>query len=90
MFGQIMVLRMFREKQVPTQICVNDFMVLKAAPPQIATAEQLDEFVRAIRGVVELAELSPAFSGPKHPEWPAGQSTSKTANDADPVNDLCQ
>jgi hypothetical protein len=37
------------------------FMVLKAAPPLIVTAEQLDEFVWAIRGVVELAEMSPAF-----------------------------
>jgi hypothetical protein len=27
----------------------------------IVTAEQLDEFVRAIRHVVELAETSPAF-----------------------------
>jgi len=36
-------------------------MVLKAAPPLIVTAEQLDEFVRAIREVAELAETSPAF-----------------------------
>jgi hypothetical protein len=36
-------------------------MVLKAAPRLIVTAEQLDEFVRAIREVVELAETSPAF-----------------------------
>ena len=61
MFGQIMVMRMFREKRILTQICGNNFMVLKAAPPLIATAEQLDEFVRAIREVVELAETSPAF-----------------------------
>ena len=61
MFGQIMVMRMFREKRILTQICGNNFMVLKAAPPLIVTAEQLDEFVRAIREVVELAETSPAF-----------------------------
>ena len=61
MFGQIMVMRMFREKRILTQICGNNFMVLKAAPPLIVTAEQLDEFVQAIRGMVELAETSPAF-----------------------------
>jgi ornithine--oxo-acid transaminase len=61
MFGQIMVMRMFREKGILTQICGNNFMVLKAAPPLIVTEEQLDEFVRAIREVVELAETSPAF-----------------------------
>jgi ornithine--oxo-acid transaminase len=61
MFGQIMVVRMFREKRTLTQICGNNFMVLKAAPPLIVTAEQLDEFVQAIRDVVDLAETSPAF-----------------------------
>jgi ornithine--oxo-acid transaminase len=61
MFGQIVVMRMFREKQILTQICGNNFMVLKAAPPLIATVEQLDGFVRAIREVVQLVETSPAF-----------------------------
>src|ERR1700686_2746582 len=61
MFGQIVVMRMFREKGMLTQICGNNFMVLKAAPPLTATSEQLDEFVRAIRDVVEMAQTSPAF-----------------------------
>jgi ornithine--oxo-acid transaminase len=61
MFGQIVVMRMFREKKMLTQICGNNFMVLKAAPPLTATSEQLDEFVRAIRDVVEMAQTSPAF-----------------------------
>jgi ornithine--oxo-acid transaminase len=61
MFGQITVMRMFREKRILTQICGNNFMVLKAAPPLIVADEQLDEFVGAIREVVELAETSPAF-----------------------------
>jgi ornithine--oxo-acid transaminase len=61
MFGQIVVMRMFREKGMLTQICGNNFMVLKAAPPLTATSEQLDEFVRAIRDVVEMAQSSPAF-----------------------------
>jgi ornithine--oxo-acid transaminase len=61
MFGQIVVMRMFREKGFLTQICGNNFMVLKAAPPLMVTSEQLDEFVDAIRDVVELAQTSPAF-----------------------------
>jgi ornithine--oxo-acid transaminase len=61
MFGQIVVMRMFREKGILTQICGNNFMVLKAAPPLMVTSEQLDEFVNAIRDVVELAQTSPAF-----------------------------
>ena len=61
MFGQIVVMRMFREKSILTQICGNNFMVLKAAPPLMVTAEQLDEFVEGICGVVEMAQTSPSF-----------------------------
>jgi ornithine--oxo-acid transaminase len=61
MFGQIIVMRMFREKNILTQICGNNFMVLKAAPPLVVTEEQLDEFVAAIRSVVEMAHTSAAF-----------------------------
>jgi ornithine--oxo-acid transaminase len=61
MFGQIVVMRMFREKNILTQICGNNFMVLKAAPPLVVTEEQLDEFVAAIREVMELAHTSTAF-----------------------------
>lgn len=61
MFGQIIVMRMFREKRILTQICGNNFMVLKARPPLIVTDEQLDEFVQAIRDVVELTDTSPTF-----------------------------
>jgi ornithine--oxo-acid transaminase len=61
MFGQIVVMRMFREKGILTQICGNNFMVLKAAPPLMVTSEQLDEFVEAIRDVVEMAQTSLTF-----------------------------
>ena len=61
MFGQILVMRMFREKNILTQICGNNFMVLKAAPPLVVSREQLDEFVAAIRSVVELAHTSMSF-----------------------------
>ena len=61
MFGQIVVMRMFREKGILTQICGNNFMVLKAAPPLMVTEGQLDEFVEGIRDVIEMAQTSPAF-----------------------------
>jgi ornithine--oxo-acid transaminase len=61
MFGQILVMRMFREKGILTQICGNNFLVLKAAPPLMVTSAQLDEFVEGICGVVEMAQTSPAF-----------------------------
>jgi ornithine--oxo-acid transaminase len=61
MFGQVMVMRMLREKNFLTQICGNNFMVLKAAPPLVISEAYLDEFVGAIREVVALADSAPAF-----------------------------
>jgi ornithine--oxo-acid transaminase len=61
MFGQVLVMRMFREKNILTQICGNNFMVLKAAPPLVVREEHLNEFVSALRTVVELADSSPSF-----------------------------
>ena len=61
MFGQVIVMRMFREKNILTQICGNNFMVLKAAPPLVVSETELDEFVNAIRDVVELADTSVSF-----------------------------
>ena len=61
MFGQIIVMRMFREKNILTQICGNNFMVLKAAPPLMIEQSQLDEFIAALTSVVELAHTSTAF-----------------------------
>jgi ornithine--oxo-acid transaminase len=61
MFGQIVVMRLFRDHGMLTQICGNNFMVLKAAPPLVVTHEQLDEFVRAVRSVVELMHSSTEF-----------------------------
>jgi ornithine--oxo-acid transaminase len=55
MFGQILVMRLFRDCGILTQICGNDFMVLKVAPPLLVTSRQITEFVSAIRDVVKLA-----------------------------------
>ena len=55
MFGQILVMRLFRDSGILTQICGNNFMVLKVAPPLVVTSSQIAEFVAAVREVVELA-----------------------------------
>jgi ornithine--oxo-acid transaminase len=61
MFGQIVVMRLFRDHNILTQICGNHFMVLKVAPPLIVLEEQAGKFVSAIRDVVEQAHTSTGF-----------------------------
>ena len=61
MFGQIVVMRLFRDHGILTQICGNNFMVLKVAPPLVVTDQQMIEFVAAIRSVVDLAHNSAGF-----------------------------
>ncbi len=55
MFGQILVMRLFRDGGILTQICGNDFMVLKVAPPLVVTSQQITDFVSSVREVVDLA-----------------------------------
>jgi len=61
MFGQIVVMRLFRDHNILTQICGNNFLVLKAAPPLVVSETQVERFVSALRSVVELMHTSPAF-----------------------------
>jgi len=61
MFGQILVMRLFRDGGFLTQICGNNFMVLKAAPPLVVTGEQIDRFVAGVASVVDLAHTSGSF-----------------------------
>ena len=61
MFGQVLVMRLFRDEGILTQICGNHFMVLKAAPPLTIKESQIDEFVRAITRVVDLMHGSGSF-----------------------------
>lgn len=61
MFGQVLVMRLFRDRNILAQICGNNFMVLKAAPPLVVSDAQIDEFVAAAAAVVELAHSSAAF-----------------------------
>ncbi|QOY92185.1 aspartate aminotransferase family protein [Paludibaculum fermentans] len=61
MFGQIVVMRLFRDHGVLTQMCGNNFMVLKAAPPLVVDEAQIDTFVEAMGAVVELMHTSASF-----------------------------
>jgi ornithine--oxo-acid transaminase len=61
MFGQILVMRLFRDHDILTQVCGNNFMVLKVAPPLVVNEEQLDRFVAAIRETVDRAHASASF-----------------------------
>ncbi len=61
LFGQILVMRLFKEKNILAQICGNNFMVLKVAPPLTVSDAQLDHIVESIRDVVETIHASPSF-----------------------------
>lgn len=61
MFGQMLVMRLFREHQILTQICGNNFMVLKAAPPLTAKETEIEHFVTAAREVMEAVHSSAFF-----------------------------
>ena len=61
MFGQILVMRLFRDHGILAQICGNDFMVLKVAPPLVVTSSEIAEFVSAVQQVLELAHHPGVF-----------------------------
>jgi ornithine--oxo-acid transaminase len=60
-FGQIVVMRMFRDHGILNQVCGNEFMVLKNSPPLMINDEQLDRFVLAIEQVVDAMHTSSSF-----------------------------
>jgi ornithine--oxo-acid transaminase len=61
MFGQVVVMRLFRDHGILSQICGNNFMVLKVAPPLVIEDAQLDRYVSAIGAVVDLMHSSGSF-----------------------------
>lgn len=61
MFGQVLVLRLFRDHGVLAQICGNNFGVLKLVPPLIVSKDQIDEAVDAVHQVVKLAHSPTIF-----------------------------
>ncbi len=60
MFGQVVVMRLFRRGFL-TQMCGNNFMVLKVAPPLVVNEREAGEFVGAIAEVVEMMHSSSTF-----------------------------
>lgn len=61
MFGQMLVMQLFRDKGILTQICGNNFLVLKVAPPLVVEDRQVDEFVNRLGDIVESIHASAAF-----------------------------
>jgi len=61
MFGQVLVMRLFRDRNILTQICGNNFMVLRIAPPLVVSEAQVAEFVSAVHHVVDAAHTSNLF-----------------------------
>jgi len=61
MFGQIIVMRLYRDHSILTQICGNNFMVLKAAPPLNVPDESLEAFIRGLTDVLEAVHSSKRF-----------------------------
>jgi ornithine--oxo-acid transaminase len=61
MFGQVLVMRLFRDHRIYSQICGNNFMVLKIAPALVIKESQLDQFVDGVEKTVDLMHASTGF-----------------------------
>ena len=61
MFGQVLVMRLFRDHGILAQVCGNNFLVLKLVPPLIVSKSQIDEAVEAIYQTVKLAHDPTVF-----------------------------
>lgn len=61
MFGQMLVRRLFLRHNLLTQICGNNFSVLKVAPPLVVREEEARQAVAAIAETVTSVHHSSAF-----------------------------
>jgi ornithine--oxo-acid transaminase len=61
MFGQVLVMRLFRDQALYSQICGNNFMVLKASPALNVSDAQIDAYLDGLEAVVELMHRSSRF-----------------------------
>jgi ornithine--oxo-acid transaminase len=61
MFGQMLVMRLFQHHNILSQMCGNNFMVLKVAPPLVITESQIDQYLGAIEAVMETVHTSTSF-----------------------------
>jgi ornithine--oxo-acid transaminase len=59
--GQMLVMRLFNDHGILSQICGNNFMALKIAPPLVVSDAQLCRYVEAIERVVDLLHNSKSF-----------------------------
>ena len=60
-FGQMLVMGLYRQEDILTQVCGNNLLVLKVAPPLVLTDAQVEQFIGAICRVVEQMHSSMAF-----------------------------
>lgn len=60
-FGQILVTRLFRDHGLLTQVCGNNFMALKLAPPLTIDDAHVEYCVSAITSIVEMMHGSGGF-----------------------------
>lgn len=61
MFAQMLIMRLFRGERILTQVCGNNFMVLKSAPPLVVKEEQIDQFVGSMERVMSDVHSSSSF-----------------------------
>jgi ornithine--oxo-acid transaminase len=61
MFGQVLAMRLYRDHGILAQICGDNFMVLKVAPPLVVSEAQIDRFVAAARDVIDNMHNSSSF-----------------------------
>jgi ornithine--oxo-acid transaminase len=61
LFGQMLVMHLFRDHGILSQVCGNDFMVLKISPPLTIMDAQLDRFVSSLEQTVDLIHSSSTF-----------------------------
>jgi ornithine--oxo-acid transaminase len=61
MFGQVLVMRLFRDRGIYSQICGNHFLVLKASPALNVDAAAVAAYVDGLEAIVALMHGSPGF-----------------------------
>jgi len=61
MVEQVLVMRLFADHRVFSQICGNDFMVLKVSPALNVPDAVVNAFLEAIDAVVQRMQRSPSF-----------------------------
>jgi hypothetical protein len=81
MFGQVLVMRLFRDRGIYSQICGNAFLVLKASPALNVSEAQLETYVDGLEAIVALMHGS-IGSGARRSAWRGGCSMSSERNGA--------